>query len=205
MKNSEVWNKLKGVDDWAKKEIKAGRLKGMTDIKPQWRYLRLTDMFGPCGIGWKISIEKLWVEEGSDGQRAAFANINLYVNTEGKWSEPIPGNGGSMFVTKEKNGMHTSDEAFKMAITDAIGTAAKLLGLAADVYMGGDYDTKYSTQPPETISDEEADTLKLLIEETGTDAGVVLKYYKIDALKDLPKANFTQAVQRLEAKKKKAA
>jgi hypothetical protein len=32
--------------------------------------------------------------------------------------------------------MYVSDEAEKMAHTDAIGTAMKMLGLASDVYMG---------------------------------------------------------------------
>ena len=56
-----------------------------------------------------------------------------------------------MFVTNEKNGIHTSDEAFKMATTDAIGTAAKYIGLAADVYMGhGDkYTTPENPKKPE--------------------------------------------------------
>ena len=144
MENKEVWDRLKNVDNWAKKTIKGGRLNGMTDIKPQWRYLRLTDEFGPIGFGWRFTVDKQWVEEGADGTKAAFVNVSLYIKKDGEWSEAIHGNGGSMFVAKEKSGLYTSDEAYKMATTDAIGTAAKLLGLAADVYMGGDHDSKYA-------------------------------------------------------------
>ena len=46
-----IYNQCKTVPDEAKKEIKGGRLKGMTDINPMWRIKKLTEMFGPCGIG----------------------------------------------------------------------------------------------------------------------------------------------------------
>lgn len=134
--NMALWNDLRTVPEDAQKTISGGRLKGFTDIKPQWRYQRLTEIFGPCGIGWLLEIDKLWIEVGPDDQRAAFAQVSLSVKHEGEWSKPVPGVGGSMFVAQEREGLHTSDEAYKMAITDAIGTAAKLVGLAADVYMG---------------------------------------------------------------------
>ena len=56
-----------------------------------------------------------------------------------------------MFAANEKNGPYVSDESFKMATTDAIGTAAKMIGLASDVYMGLKNknipnQTKYPTQ-----------------------------------------------------------
>lgn len=47
-----------------------------------------------------------------------------------------------MFVSSERNGLYTSDEAIKMATTDAIGSACKLLGFGADVYWEKDR-TKY--------------------------------------------------------------
>lgn len=132
----ETWNKLKSVPETALKAIGGGRLKGMSDIKPQWRYEKMTEIFGMCGFGWKFTVEKQWTETYANGEIAAFANINLYVKVGDVWSESIPGNGGSMFVANEKNGPYVSDECFKMAITDAIGTAAKMIGLASDIYMG---------------------------------------------------------------------
>ena len=135
--NTSLWNAVKQPPAFALKQIGGGRLKGMTDIKPQWRYLVMTEQFGPCGIGWKYAVEKQWMEQGSSGQMVAFANILLFVKVDNQWSDGIPGNGGSMFIAEEKSGLHTSDEAYKMAITDALSTAMKLLGVAADVYMGG--------------------------------------------------------------------
>jgi len=145
MNNLDIWNNVKTPPPEALKEIKGGRLNGMTDIRPQWRYEKITEQFGPCGIGWKFEVTKLWLEPCSDDQVAAFANINLYYKYDGEWSEPIPGNGGSMFIKKETRSMHSSDEVYKMAITDALGGAAKMIGVAADVYSGR---SKYSTPPP---------------------------------------------------------
>lgn len=146
MSNLEIWDKLKSVPAESLKKIEAGRLRGKSDINPQWRYKVLTETFGMCGTGWKYTIDRQWLEHGDNGQIVAFVNVSLYVKQNGEWSEAIPANGGSMFIANEKNGAFTSDEAFKMATTDALGTAAKMIGVAADVYMGI-LDTKYNVQP----------------------------------------------------------
>jgi hypothetical protein len=146
MENLHYWNLMKSVPANRLKTIQAGRLKGKSDINPQWRYEKLTEVFGICGIGWKYTIDKQWIEKYDDGQIASFANISLYIKLDGEWSDAIPANGGSMFVANEKNGAYVSDECFKMAITDALGTAAKMLGVASDVYQGLS-DSKYSSEP----------------------------------------------------------
>lgn len=152
MNNLEVWNKLKQPPPSALKPIMAGRLKGKSDINPQWRYQALTEQFGPCGIGWKFEVVKLWTEPASDGQVFAFAEVRLYVTADpvdsrGAWSEAIPGIGGSLLLQKESGGIHANDEAYKMAVTDALGTAMKMLGVAADVYAGLWDGTKYRDAP----------------------------------------------------------
>ena len=137
MDNMRIWNAVKRPPKEALKSITGGRLSGMTDIKPQWRYQAMTELFGPCGDGWKYTIDRLWTEPGNEGQVMAFAQVSLYVaRNAGAWSDAIPGVGGSMLVTKEKAGLHTSDEGYKMAITDALSTAMKILGVGADIYSG---------------------------------------------------------------------
>lgn len=150
MENLEIYNKVRQVPDNAKKEIQAGRLKGKTDINPMWRIKMLTETFGPCGFGWRYEIIRTWTETGSDGEIAAFMQINLYVKVDGEWSGAIPGIGGNSFVTKEKNGYYTSDESYKMCLTDALSVACKALGIAADVYWVQD-STKYD-RPQQTSS-----------------------------------------------------
>ena len=158
MANTEIWGKLENTPKEAQKEIGAGRLKGFTDINPCWRMKRLTEVFGPCGIGWKFQIVNAYTIPGANDEVAAFVDILLFYKQGNEWSEGVPGLGGSMFVAKEKNGLHTSDECFKMALSDAIGTACKALGMSADIYFSKDR-SKYTEaqdapqQKMETVQD----------------------------------------------------
>lgn len=138
MDNMTIYNAVRSVPDSAKRRIEAGRLKGKTDINPMWRIKALTEQFGPCGYGWKYVITDKRLEQGANGEVAAFLDIDLFVKAGGAWSDAIPGTGGSAFVAKEKNGPYISDECFKMALTDAISVACKALGFGADVYWGAD-------------------------------------------------------------------
>ena len=141
----ELYNKVRTVPKEALKEIGAGRLKGKSDINPMWRIKTLTEHFGPCGIGWYYEITKQWLEQGANGEIAGFCNINLYIKVGDEWSKPIQGTGGSSFIAREKNGPYTSDEVYKMALTDAISVACKALGFGANVYWDKDR-TKYDLQ-----------------------------------------------------------
>lgn len=147
MDKMEIYNLSRVVPEEAKKAISGGRLKGKTDINPMWRLKRLTELFGPCGIGWRYTLDRQWLEHGYKEEIAAFCNITLYVKQEDLWSEGIPGTGGSAFVAEEKSGPYTSDECYKMALTDALSVACKALGIGADVYWDKDA-SKYPTAPP---------------------------------------------------------
>lgn len=147
--NLRYYELLRKVPDYALKEIGAGRLKGMSDINPVYRIKAMTEAFGPCGIGWKYVIMKQWQE--TYGQEVkAFCNIDLFIKVDGEWSDAIPGTGGSSLVAMERSGAYVSDEAYKMALTDALSVAMKSLGVAADVYYSkdkvGQFDTKYEQQ-----------------------------------------------------------
>lgn len=146
--NMEVWDKLKTPPGEALKKIQGGRLKGMSDINPQWRYEIMTETFGSCGVGWKYEIVRTWTEPGSEGQIIQFAEIYLFTKQGEDWSSPVPGIGGSMLIEMETKGLHTSDEALKMAVTDALSVAMKMIGVAADVYRGFTDNSKY--QKPRT-------------------------------------------------------
>ncbi len=149
MENLQHWKVLARPPQSALKPIKAGRLAGKTDINPQWRYMAMTEHFGPVGIGWKYTVDRTWTEQGADGEVMAFAHVSVYIKDGEKWSDAIPGVGGSTLIAKEKGGFHNSDEAFKMAITDALSVALKMLGVGADIYMGMFDGAKYSNVEPE--------------------------------------------------------
>lgn len=128
------------------KQITGGKLKGFTDINPQWRYEALTQEFGLCGVGWKFEVVNTFTEPvPPTDELMIFAQVNLYVKDSDQWSDPIPGFGGDFLIIKDKNGMHGNDEGYKMAITDALGSAAKVIGVAADIYRGR-VESKYSNR-----------------------------------------------------------
>lgn len=147
MSNMKHYDNLKVVPRDALKVIEFGKLKGKSDINPQWRYEAMTKEFGICGIGWKFEIVKTWTQEANDNQIMVFVEINLYVKDGDCWGVAIPAIGGDFLIEKDKNGLHGNDEAYKMATTDALGVAMKMLGVAADVYRGLANDSKYGKQP----------------------------------------------------------
>lgn len=154
-KYMKIYNQLKAVPEEAKKTITGGRLNGMTEIKPMWRIQKLTETFGMAGFGWKTEVTNKEIIDGANGEKIAIVDINLYVKMDTEWSEPIHGTGGSSFISKEKSGLYTSDECFKMAYTDAISVACKALGIGADVYMNTN-DSKYIA-PKEEPTKEDAE------------------------------------------------
>ena len=51
--NMRLYERLRCVPSEAKKPIEDGRLKGSTNINTMWRLKHLTEVFGPCGFGWR--------------------------------------------------------------------------------------------------------------------------------------------------------
>jgi hypothetical protein len=153
MSNLEYWGKRNKPPREALKEIKGGRLGGMTDINPQWRLMAITDIFGPVGKGWYYDVLLKEEKELESGEILCFVDINLFVKYEDSWSKPVFGTGGSKLVTKEQRGLHASDEGYKMALTDALSVAMKAIGIGADIYLGAWNGSKYKDVPVENKPD----------------------------------------------------
>ena len=207
MENMEIYDACRSVPETAKNAIAAGRLKGKTDINPMWRIKRLTEQFGPCGIGWYYKPVRKWLETHGD-EIAAFVDIELYVKIGGEWSMPIAGTGGSMFATRQKDGVYVSDECYKMASTDAISVACKQLGIGADVYWDADR-TKYDDpKAPTTMQQAEAPVdkqraelivqMQAELQRTGYGAKAVLKTYKASDLGSLSNLQIKDCIKRLK-------
>lgn len=135
--NMTLYNALAAVPKSAQKQFNNGSFSG-TDINPMWRIQMLTEKFGVCGIGWRYTIDKQWLEAVGEEVKA-FCNISLYVKVDGIWSQAIQGTGGNFFVmvTYDRQGKakkRINDECYKMALTDALSVACKALGMGADIY-----------------------------------------------------------------------
>lgn len=118
------------------KIIEAGKLKGKYDINPQWKIEAMTSVYGLCGEGWKYEIAHTETVNCPEGEVLLFMMVKVAVKGKDGWSEPIVGYGGDYIIQSNKNGLVPNDEAFKMALTDSLGNAFKVLGVASDVYKG---------------------------------------------------------------------
>ena len=147
-RNLRFYSQACEVPKDALKEIRAGRLRGMSDVNPMWRMKRMTEIFGPVGFGWKYSIDRFWTEVYGEEVKC-FCTVSLYVRDPQtkEWSEAIPGTGGSAIVAKESKGTYVNDEGYKMALTDALSIAMKPLGIGANIWYGpkatGHNESKY--------------------------------------------------------------
>ena len=171
--NLALYEKFRSVPKEAQKTISGGRLNGFTDINPMFRIKTLTEAFGACGEGWyfKKTDERI-LHGGDKGEIAVFVDVELYYKLpSGEWSMPVYGTGGSPLVSSSKSGLFLSDEAFKMAYTDAQSVACKALGIGADIYWQKD-SSKYPTASTEPTAALE-DAAKLKPERTEEDSAAI--------------------------------
>ena len=146
--NMKIYEGHREAPKEALKTLQAGRLKGMSDINPQWRIEALTETYGLYGVGWFVQIKgDEFVDLPETQEKMIFLTLELYVRDwsipdEYKWFGPAIGIGGDYVIVRDKNGVHGNDEAYAMAMTDALGKAAKLFGIANDIYRGK-FDSKY--------------------------------------------------------------
>lgn len=148
MNNLELYERYAQPPQDALKQFNNGRFSG-TDINPMWRIKALTQEFGPCGIGWYTEINRMWREDSVDNVATVYCEVALYIKHESAWSKPIIGVGGNTLTSiNSKNKIITTDEAYKMAYTDALGIACKALGIGANVWWES-ADSKYMRQDQE--------------------------------------------------------
>ncbi len=167
MDNLHIYNSVRVVPKEAQKAFDNGSFKG-TDINPMFRIKKLTEIFGPAGIGWYTEVLEHWEEE-VNGEILTNVALNLYVKYEGEWSKPIYGIGGNKALQQFSKGPKVSDEAYKMAYTDALSVASKALGIGADIYWQTD-PTKYS---PRQAAPEPVDVPEIVLPSVDTLIGQV--------------------------------
>ena len=143
--NMRFYGKVQDTPKEAQKSFNNGRFSG-TDINPMWRIKKLTEVFGPSGFGWWTqNVTYKFEDAPQTNEIAVFCELELVVvDPETKEeSKPIYGVGGNTFVAQRSKGPQCSDEAMKMAYTDALSIACKALGFSHDIYFQADR-TKYT-------------------------------------------------------------
>lgn len=143
-----------------------------TDISAMWRIKILTQMFGPAGIGWYSEVVRYWENhEYGDHEDRVFCDVALYVRGPDGWSKPIYGTGGNRMWTwrwkddsKSEKLWIPNDDCYKMAETDAFGSACKKLGIGGKVYWSQDK-SKYTMLEDGTIEAGEMTNREALMEQ----------------------------------------
>ena len=148
--NLMIYEAGRAVPPEAQKSFSNGSFSG-TDINPMWRIKKLTEIFGPAGIGWYTEVLSERAETYGETVMA-IVDINLYVKVADEWSKPIYGTGGNQLVQVTKSGAKPSDEGYKKAYTDALSIACKALGIGADIWYSKDVNNdptfKYAKSEP---------------------------------------------------------
>lgn len=140
---TELWDRLGKTDPKHTKGFKrAGGFSG-TAIKPIYSYRRMTEEYGPCGIGWGVGQPTFQTVAAPEGEVLVYCTVSIW---HGNRENLVFGVGGDKAVGKNKYGIVTDDEAFKKSFTDAVTNALKLIGVGADVHMGLFEDNKYLSE-----------------------------------------------------------
>ena len=121
-----------------------GGFKG-TAVKPLWNIMRLTEHFGPMGVGWGTEEPKFNVIDVGE-------EVMVYCVLQCWYRDPdaeegsrgiLWGVGGDKVASKRSGSTFADDEAFKKAYTDALSNAFVRLGVSADIHLGLFEDVKY--------------------------------------------------------------
>jgi len=197
MSNTKLWDALGKTDpDHTKKFSRSGGFKG-TAIKPMWVYHRLTEQFGPVGMGWGHNKPDFQVVPGADGEVLVYCTVECW---HGNRENTFYGVGGDKITTKRSSGHFNDDEAFKKAFTDGVMNAFKSVGVAADVHMGLHDDDKYVADmkrefapAPATITEDQRSELMTLFDHLNVPVAEFLAAGKIKDLRNLEATRFDSA------------
>lgn len=150
-----IWNAVEKTDKAFTKKFNRAGFKGDA-INPCYVAKRLTEMFGPCGIGWRLVLEDEKYVLGktlSNGDRSINHVVRCHLEYRidvgaAEWYATGPQYGQTFFVGEHTSaGVFCDEEAPKKSITDCLGKCAVLLGFGADIHLGLWDANKYVNQP----------------------------------------------------------
>lgn len=137
-----LWKRVCVTDPKHVKPITGKQYKGNSP-KPYWIVERLTDEFGPCGLGWGFSILSERMERLTDTDVLHVAVVRLWYVMDGKRGELEQIGQTKAAYQKNDGHMMTDEDAPKKSVTDALVKCASYLGFAGDIFSGMWDDSKY--------------------------------------------------------------
>lgn len=142
MDNKALWDRVCITDPAAVKPITGKQYSGNSP-KPYWIVERLTDEFGPCGIGWGVKVMNERMERLSETDTLHVALVQFWFMLEGQRGEiEQMGQTKATYLTS-KDKLMVDEDAPKKSVTDALVKCASYLGFAGDIFSGRWDDSKY--------------------------------------------------------------
>jgi hypothetical protein len=129
--NKRYWDQLKTTDPRFTKKINKG-FGELTTIDPMWQIGKMTEVFGPCGIGWGWTCNYTYTDSN------VFAEVSVWLETPIQNYGPV-----SSVQSLHKTNGKLDDECTKKAMTDALTKALSHVGVSADVFLGMHDNSKY--------------------------------------------------------------
>ena len=134
--NMSLWDSISESDTNFLKAVKFGARQFMS-IDPQYQLRKMTEIFGPVGVGWGYDVE--YDYPSSEDVILIVAKVSIWTQLPENKFGPIAGT--RTFWHKDMK--RPAEDAGKMALTDALTKGLSHLGCDADVFLGV-HDNKHS-------------------------------------------------------------
>ena len=215
MDNMKLWQSVCVTAPHAVKAITGKPYKGNSP-KPYWLIERATQVFGPVGIGWGVTVKSERFERLTDTDVLHVAVVSVWYMLDGKRTETFDQMGGTKAAYQSKNGMVIDEDAGKKSVTDAMVKCMSMIGFAGDIFSGQWDDSKYvewaaqetARRESPTINEKQAADIEALITEVGADKVAFLTWVsqmagqEIKRVSEMPEAASKKAIATLEKKRK---
>lgn len=146
MSNKKLWNQVCVTEPAAVKPITGKQYRGNSP-KPYWLIERATEVFGPIGIGWGVTVKSERFERLGEHDVLHVATVSVWYVLDGKRSETFDQMGGTKAAYMTSKGVLMVDEdAGKKSVTDGMVKCLSMIGFAGDIFSGRWDDSKYVEQ-----------------------------------------------------------
>ena len=218
MDNMNLWRSVCVTAPHAVKAITGKQYKGNSP-KPYWIIQRATETFGPCGIGWGVTVVSERFERLTDTDVLHVALVRVWYMQDGKRGEVEQmGQTKASYKTKD-GGTMVDEDAPKKSVTDGMVKCLSMVGFAGDIFSGQWDDSKYvqwageetarrENPPPPRINDKQAADVDALIQEVGADKVAFLAWvasmagHEVAQVSHIPAAAMSKVISTLEKKRK---
>ena len=142
-KNLSLWNEAFVTDPRAVKAITGKSYKGNSP-KPYWIIQRATEIFGPVGIGWGVTVKSERFVNIAENEVLHVAVVSVWYVRDGVRAESFDQMGGTKAAYMSNAGKLIVDEdAGKKSVTDGMVKCLSMIGFAGDIFSGMWDDSKY--------------------------------------------------------------